>query len=186
MTKTKDPGLGSSYKNKVKRIINEDGSYNIKRHGGLQGIKDIYKSLIDLNWTQFILLALTGYILTNVLFACIYLAVGIDQISGSEGNYPPFFTGFFFSVQTLTSVGYGHLSPTGFSASLVAAFESFVGLMGIALITGLLYGRFSKPSSKILFSKNIILTSLKEDKAIMFKMVNQRNSTLLNASVKIV
>ncbi len=185
MTKTNDPGLGSSYKHRVRRIINQDGSYNIKRHGGLRGIKDIYKFLIDLSWLQFIGLALVSYLVVNVLFACIYMLVGVDQISGIDDMRSPFFNAFFFSIQTITTVGYGHLSPIGLSANIVAAFESFIGLLGIALITGLLYGRFSKPSSKILFTENIILTPYQDDMAIMLKMVNQRNSTLLNASVRV-
>jgi inward rectifier potassium channel len=97
-----------------------------------------------------------------------------------------FFNAFFFSVQTLTSVGYGQISPIGMGANIVATIESFIGLMSIALITGLLYGRFSKPTSKIKYSQNIIITPLAERKALMFKMVNQRNAVLLNTRVKII
>jgi len=185
MTKTNDPGLGSNYKSKIRRLINEDGSYNIKRHGGLRRVRDFYKFLIDLNWWQFVGLSLFSYILINTLFACIYLLIGVDQISGINDLHSPFLNAFFFSIQTLTTVGYGHLSPLGLGTNIVASFESFLGLMGIALITGLLYGRFSKPSSKIAFSKNVIITPHKEGNAVMFKMVNQRNSILLNASVKV-
>jgi inward rectifier potassium channel len=186
MTKTNDPGLGSNYKNKIRRLINEDGSYNIKRHGGLRRVRDFYKFLIDLNWWQFLGLSLLAYFLINVLFACIYVLIGINEISGVNDLHSPFLNAFFFSVQTFTTVGYGHLSPLGLGTNIVAAFESFLGLMAIALITGLLYGRFSKPSSKIAFSKNVLITPYKNGNAVMFKMVNQRNSILLNSSVKVI
>ena len=183
MAKTKDPGLGSKYDNEVKRLINEDGSYNIIRHGALLGIKDFYKFLIDISWNRFLLYSLLGYLIINALFALIYLVVGLDQISGLNTDSSDFFEAYFFSVQTLTSVGYGQMSPIGFGANLVATAESFIGLMSISLITGLLYGRFSKPSSKLKFTKNIIIAPFEDGKAVMFKMVNQRNSILLNSDV---
>ena len=185
MTKTKDPGLGSTFNSKISRFINEDGSYNIKRKGGLSGIKDIYKFLIDLSWWRFIGLAFTMYLIINLVFAGAYVLIGIDQISGLNNDFHPFVSAFFFSNQTLTSVGYGQLAPIGLGANSLAAFESFIGLIIIALITGLLYGRFSKPTSKIAFSKNVIISPFQETSALMLKMVNKRNSTLLNTSVKI-
>lgn len=185
MAKTNDPGLGSKFGQRVERLINEDGTYNIKRHGGLRGVRDIYKVLINLSWFQFIGLSFIAYLILNCLFAGLYLLNGIDQIAGINEETPSFFSAFFFSVQTITSVGYGQLSPIGTGANIIATVESFIGLMSIALITGLLYGRFSKPVSKIAFTHNIILSPFNEGKAVMFKMVNQRNSILLNATVKV-
>lgn len=185
MTKTNDPGLGSNFDAQPRRLLNRDGSYNIRRIGGLTGIRDIYKFLLDLSWPAFIGLSFVTYLFLNVLFAIAYLLVGIDELSGTDPAHSDFLNAFFFSVQTLTTIGYGHIAPNGLSANLVAVVESFAGLMSIALITGLLYGRFSKPSGKIAFSKNIILTSHNGTPSVMFKIVNQRNSTLLNAHVKV-
>jgi inward rectifier potassium channel len=184
MAKTKDPGLGSKYENEVKRMINEDGSYNIIRYGSFSGVRDFYKFLIDISWKRFFLYSLLGYLSINAIFASIYLGVGLDQISGLKPETANFFDAYFFSAQTLTSVGYGRLAPIGFGSNIVATLESFIGLISIALITGLLYGRFSKPSSKLKFSKNILISPFEDGKAVMFKMVNQRNSILLNTDVK--
>lgn len=183
MTNSKDPGLGSKYDREVKRLINEDGSYNIIRHGALSGIKDFYKYLIDISWARFLIFFLFAYLLVNALFACIYITIGIDQISGTNSDQFHYLNAYFFSVQTLTSVGYGQMSPVGLGANIVASLESFIGLMSIALITGLLYGRFSKPTSKLKFSKNVIIAPFQDKTAMMFKMVNQRNAILLNAKV---
>lgn len=184
--KTKDPGLGSNFESKLERLVNEDGSYNIRRHGALTGVRDIYKYLIELSWSRFLLLSFFSYLLVNLFFALLYLLVGIEQLKGVDPNHSDLLNAFFFSVQTLTTIGYGHIAPGGLAANLIAVVESFIGLMGIALITGLLYGRFSRPSSKILFSKNIIIAPYANGNALMFKIVNQRNSTLLNASAKVI
>lgn len=183
--KTNDPGLGSNFESKLERLVNEDGTYNIRRQGGLTGVRDIYKFLIELSWWRFILLSFTTYILINIAFAALYLLIGIEELNGTDPNHSDFLNAFFFSVQTLTTIGYGHIAPSGLAANLIAVVESFVGLLSIALITGLLYGRFSRPSSKIVFSKNVLITPFGKGNALMFKIVNQRNSTLLNASAKV-
>lgn len=184
MAQQNDPGLGSKYSKQVKRLINEDGSYNIVRRGGIHGFKDFYKFLIDIPWLPFMSLLLLAYLIINVFFACLYLLSGIENLNGIDASVHPFFHAFFFSVQTFTTVGYGGISPLGLAANLIATFEAFIGLLAFAIATGLLYGRFSKPSSKIRFSKNIILTPFEATTALMFKMVNIRNTILLNSKVE--
>ena len=156
------------------------------RHGALKGIRDSYKFLVEISWWQFLLISLAYYVLVNAIFATLYLIVGIDGISGVNSETPDFLNAFFFSVQTFTSVGYGQLSPISMGVNIVGTVESFAGLMSIALITGLLYGRFSRPKAKIGFSQNIIITPFQDTSAMMFKMVNKRDSTLLDAHVKVI
>jgi inward rectifier potassium channel len=182
MTEARDPGVGSKHGN-VSRIINEDGSYNIKRLGGMHTFRDLYKYLTEIRWRTFFLWTISTYLLINVLFATFYMIGGIEDISGINHKSNHFLNAFFFSVQTFTTVGYGFLAPVGPIAGIISTIEAFIGLMYFALITGLLYGRFSKPSSKISFARNVLLTDYEDGKAIMFKMVNMRNSVLLKASV---
>lgn len=186
MAKNSDPGLGTNYSTEIKRFVNPDGSYNIRRKGALTGVRDFYKFLIESSWGYFLLYALLYYIVINCIFAGLFLAVGLEGLSISTTDIPDFLDAFFFSIQTFTSVGYGSVSPMSLSTNIVAAVESFVGLMSIALITGLLYGRFSRPRAKISFSKNILITDYKDGEAMMFKIVNKRDSTLLNAEVKVI
>lgn len=165
-------------------MMNADGSYNIVRKGGIRGVNDFYKFLIEVSWTTFIVILFSAFLLINVLFAGIYYWIGIEQLQGFNQNaLSAFEDAFFFSSQTFTTVGYGALAPTGFAASAVATLESFLGLSSFAIATGLLWGRFSKPSSKILFSRNILLTPFDNGTAVMFKMVNRRSNVLLNTSV---
>ena len=185
MSESKDPGLGSKYRRPVERLILPNGEYNIIRKGGLRGIKDIYKYLIGINWFVFFCWTILAYIFLNVSFALFYYFVCMDQITGHEAFKIDFFNAFYFSIQTFTTVGYGHQAPVGQIAGFMAMIEAFWGLMYFALITGLLYGRFSKPSAKIGFSKNALITPYKDGTAVMFKMVNQRNSVLMKTKVKV-
>lgn len=181
-----DPGLGSSYSKEVKRLVNSDGSYNIVRHGALRGFRDTYKYLIELSWWKFLLFTVLYYVMVNVIFAVLYLIAGPENISGTDPQINDFMEMFFFSVQTFTSVGYGYMAPTGMATNLVVTLESFAGLMSIALMTGLLYGRFSRPKSMLAFSKKILLAPFQDGEALMFKVVNKRDDILLNASVKMI
>ncbi len=184
MKNTKDPGLGSKFIKPVKRMVNEDGSYNIIRKGGVSGIKDFYKFLIDLHWFWFSLILIGSFLFLNLIFTTCYLLIGIETIAGNYPELTAFENAFFFSAQTFTTVGYGALHPKGALTNYTAMAESFLGLLSFAIATGLLWGRFSKPSLKIAFSKNIIITPHEESMAVMFKMVNQRKNVLLNTTIK--
>lgn len=179
----KDPGLGSKFQNPINRMMNQDGSYNILRKGGLNNFQDFYKFLLEIKWYWFILFVTFFYILMNLIFTGFYLLIGIEQLEGASELQSDFFNAFFFSAQTFTTVGYGAISPNGKAADIVAMIEAFVGLLSFALATGLLYGRFSKPSLKISFSNNLILTPYEDGEALMFKIVNMRNNVLLNTKV---
>ena len=153
-----DLGFGSQPVMKNQPLLNKDGSINVKRRRlSYFNTADNYHNLITMGWVKFWLLVLSGYMVVNIIFACIYLAIGINNLdgAGTNGNVNNFFNAFFFSAQTISTVGYGHISPKGMVANSVAALESMLGLLAFALATGLLYGRFSRPSAKITYSKNI-------------------------------
>lgn len=180
-----DPGLGTSFKKAVPRMMNEDGTFNIIRKGTVSSYKDIYKYLVDLSSFRFVLFLVIAFTTLNVLFTFIYLMIGTNQLSGLHPNQHPFLGAFYFSAQTFTTVGYGAISPKGNAASFIAAIEAFVGLIAFSIATGLIYGRFSKPSAKIAFTHNIIITPHKGKQAMMFKMVNMRKNVLLNTKVTV-
>jgi inward rectifier potassium channel len=92
---------------------------------------------------------------------------------------------FFFSVQTFTTVGYGHISPSGFTTSFVAAVEALIGLLSFAIATGLFYGRFSKPKAYLKFSANAIIAPYKNITALMIRVSPFKNTNLSDAEAKI-
>ncbi len=183
----KDPGLGSKYRPGEKRLVNPDGSFNIHKLGTPSNLRDTYQWLVKLSWSRFLALTFVIIFGLNLLFALAYVAIGVEQL---QGNRPGTFwhnlgEAFFFSFQTFTTVGYGHIAPFGKVANFIAVIELYVGLMVMAIITGLLYGRFAKPSLRLLFSKNAVIAPYKNGKALMFRTVNLRKSDLLEVSASV-
>ena len=166
----KDPGFGGTSSKHAKRLIQTDGTFNILRLNSSSQFLDTYHYLISISWLKFFLFSAVAFFVVNTIFAVIYLLIGVEQIATATGNvYKDFLNAFFFSSQTLTTVGYGAMSPTGILSGFLASFEAFLGLSMFAFLTGLIYGRFSKPKSAIRFSKNIVLRDFNLTKAIMFR-----------------
>ncbi|CAL2091307.1 ion channel [Tenacibaculum sp. 190524A05c] len=184
--KTKDPGFGYKSAENVKGIINKDGTTNIVHVNRPLKIDDLYTFFIGLSWWKFFLFVVFGYTLLNILFGIVYVLIGIEQITPSKGNLlRDFLNGFFFSAQTLTTVGYGGIAPKGLTANIIAAFEALIGLMSFSFITGLLYGRFSKPKAAIRFSSNLILRDFNEHRALMFRLMNSRKTLMIEPEVSV-
>jgi len=185
-----DLGFGPQPVIKNQPLINQDGSINVRKTG-LPFFRpyDNYHKLITMSWTRFWLLILTCYIVLNVIFALIYLAIGVQQLNGSEGTstFQHFWDAFFFSAQTISTVGYGRISPSGMAANSVAALESMLGLLAFAMATGLLYGRFSRPSAKITYSKNLLVAPYQENgRGLMFRLANLRRNMLIDLEIEII
>ncbi len=135
-------GFGNKNYNRSVRFLNQDGTVNITRKISDKHIGfDIYHWLLSISWKHFITLVFISYIFVNTIFALVYFLLGADKFGGlSAGGHSDHFSQlFFFSAQTLTTVGYGHIYPTGILTSSVSAIESMLGLMGFALVTGILY-----------------------------------------------
>jgi len=183
----KDPGIGTNFNGKTKRIINRDGSYNIKKLGSKRGFRDIFKHMIEISWFRFFATLFLGYIGMNIVFTALYYFCGYEHILGltAEEKHPLIQT-FFFSVQTFTTVGYGTLAPSGFLTQTVATVEAFVGFLSFSLATGMAYGRFSRPNSKIIFSDFVLYSSYQDGMSIKVKMANERDNVLLDISAKMI
>ena len=183
----KDPGIGTKFDEKVRRMINADGSYNVVRKGSSEGIRDIFKYLVEITWFKFFIILFSGYILFNLFFTAVYLLFGFENIIGIDPNNDSvFFQVFFFSIQTFTTVGYGTLAPLGFSTQAVAAIEAFVGFLSFSLATGLLYGRFSRPQSKLKFADPFVFSKYEDGYSFKFKLTNLRDVVLQDVEAKII
>lgn len=186
LKKDSDIGFGVEYNRRVGRLLERDGTVNVEVKGLKLNLRDLYLYLIKLKWTTFILILLGGFILFNVLFALLYLAIGVDHLSGaSTDEFNDFWRTFFFSVQTVSTVGYGAISPESYWSSLVASIESFFGLIGVALITGLIYGRFSSPNLRLKLSDKVLVGAYKDHNALMFKITNSRKTVLMDMDVTV-
>ena len=185
----RETGFGNRVIEGVQRLMNKDGSSNVRRTGiPLNEITNVYHSLITMKWWKFNLLILSAYLIVNLIFASIYFFIDPSHVGGMmySTEFEKFMEVFFFSAQSLTTVGYGRLNPTGFFDSTVAVVESFLGLLGFALATGLLYGRFSRPVANIIFSKNALIAPYQGFTAVMVRLANKNKSELLDSQAIIV
>ena len=182
-----DPGLTQQFSGELRRTINEDGSFNVRRTGAPLSKLNPYLHLVGVSWPKFILFVIIAFFVVNFLFAGVFVAIGIQNLVGADTNtgVGPFTSAFFFSVHTLTTVGYGSIYPRGLAANLVAALEAMIGLMAFALATGLLFARFSRPSARILFSQKILVTPYQDMQSIQFRIANQRNNNLMDVEAKV-
>jgi len=183
----KDLGLGINATNPDQRLLNSDGSFNLKRTGlSFKERFHFYQNLLTISWTKFNIYILLFYICENFIFATLYFIIGHENLRGAEGitTLEQYRDCFFFSVQTITTVGYGHLAPSGWWMNIIAAVESFLGLLVFALITGLLYARFSRPNVKLLVSKNLLISPYRDITAAIFRIANARHSQLIEAKVQ--
>jgi inward rectifier potassium channel len=184
-----DIGFGKKSYNTTVRFLNKDGSVNIKRNGlKFFDNLDIYHWLITTSSFNLTVMILVGYAVMNTIFACIYYALGYEHFGGIEGYTGPdkFLDLFFFSAQTLTTVGYGHVYPHSTSVSTVAAIESLTGLLGFALATGVLYGRFSRPKVALIYSDNVLISPYEDMTGLMFRIANTKQNELIETEASLV
>jgi inward rectifier potassium channel len=181
-----DPGFTRSYTGPLRRAINKDGSFNVKRRGARIHDLHIYQFLVSVSWPSFVGILLLGYLAANAGFAILYLWAGIHNLTGADASTPldSFLSAFFFSAQTFTTVGYGTISPTGFTANTIASFEAMIGFMSFAIATGLLYGRFSRASARLVFSDTMVITQHRGSPALMLRVANRRSSTLMEVEAR--
>jgi inward rectifier potassium channel len=180
-----DPGLTTQFSGELRRAINRDGSFNVRRKGLRLRDTNVYLMLIDTTWPRFFGAILLIFLAVNVLFAGVYIAIGIEHLQGLEPEMAAFVNAFFFSVHTLTTVGYGNVFPRGTLANAVSAVEAATGLMVFALATGLLYGRFSRPSARILFSHNALMAPYQDGTSLQFRITNARSNVLMDLEARV-
>ena len=180
--KTRDPGVGTSYTINSKRIINRDGSFNVIKAGLQTSSRDAYQLLIAMSWRQFFLFIFTFLLLINGAFALAYASLGSGQLGGivAQGFLERLLEAYYFSFQTFTTVGYGVIHPVSHLANIIASFEAVVGWMCFAIITGILYGRFSRPSARLKYSNHALITPYNDEfNSLQFRIANMRQSNLM-------
>jgi inward rectifier potassium channel len=145
--------------------------------------RDVYRWLLGLRWPQFAAFVVTLYIALNLLFATLY-SLEQNSIAGSTGGHW-FFDCFFFSVQTLATVGYGHMYPQTLYGHIVTTIEIMSGLFLLAVMAGLIFVRFSRPIARVAFSKSIVIASLGGRPTLMVRVGNENQHSMVEAEFRI-
>ncbi len=144
---------------------------------------DLYHWLLTSTWKRFFLLVLAAYLGANTVFAGCYLALG-DAIE--EARPGSFADAFFFSIQTMATIGYGKMAPRGLGANLLVTLEALVGLLGLALVTGLVFAKFSRPTARVLFSRVAVVSVFDGVPSLLVRMANERGNQIVEAQVHLV
>ncbi len=178
-------GFSASPASNGGRLIGRDGIPNIRRTGFSWWRRfSMYHKLLRLSKRKFLLLVAVFYSTVNLIFASFYYALGPGHLSNtdeSSDGLMRFVEAFFFSSQTLTTVGFGRVAPVGIPASAIAAVESLSGVLLFALVTGVVYARFARPRAHLLFSPEILIAPYRGGKALMLRLVAFKNSHLTDA-----
>jgi inward rectifier potassium channel len=171
------------HRHRTVRIENKDGRFVVHGTGKwYHHWRDPYHLLLTIPWVGFVGIISTFYLMLNTLFALAYLAGG-DCLNGAKQG--DFGDAFFFSVQTLASIGYGAIHPQTFYANSIVTIEAIASLLLIAVVTGLAFARFSQPIAKVLFSQFIIITTHNRQPTLMFRVANERHNFILEATAQI-
>lgn len=165
-----------------RRLLNRDGSFNVRREGlGTWSSLSTYQWLLTVSWPRYLALIVGFYLAVNVVFAAAYVAAGPSALAGVHGATlgARFVECFFFSVHTSATIGYGTIAPASLAAQVLVTIESLVGLLGLALATGILFSRFSRPTARILFSRSAVVAPFRGGRALMFRIANARKSEMI-------
>lgn len=146
-------------------------------------LDDLYHRILRLKWRYFFPLAFVGYVLVNSLFALGYLGLGTGIENARPGRFED---AFFFSVQTFATIGYGKMTPSGTAANALVAAEALTGVLSAALLTGLVFAKFSRPTARVLFSRVAVVAPRDGRPALMFRMANERANGIVEAQLSVV
>lgn len=185
----RDLGFGSVVARESReRLLNQNGSFNVQRTGlPFLSSLNLYHTLISMQWKTFIALTLLLYFLSNVVFGIFYAAFGDGGLvdSSNDPTQNILLRGFFFSVQTFATIGYGTIHPVGVVPNLLVTIESYYSMIITALITGIVFARFARPTLRVLFSKVAVVAPYRGIEGFMFRLVNGRSNQLIEVEVKV-
>lgn len=150
--------------------------------GGERYFSDLYHHLITSSWVLLLLQIALAFVIANSLFALgYYLDGGVENArSGSFTDV------FFFSVETMATIGYGKMAPVTLFAHILMSIEALTGLIGLALVTGLIFSKFSRPTARVRFSRCAVISNRDGVPSLMFRMANVRANQIVEAQIHVV
>ena len=146
-------------------------------------VADLYHSLITWSWARLFVTMGASYVAVISIFALVYMALGDGAIE--HARLESFEDAFFFSFQTMATIGYGHMLPKTTAANLVSVVQVMIGLAGTAVSTGLVFAKFARPTARVLFSRVAVVTSFDGQPALLFRVANERGNQIVEAQLNV-
>src|SRR3954464_203150 len=186
----KDLGFGAEIaRSSHQRLLNRDGTFNVVREG-LDPVSSLslYHWSLTISWPLFLSAIAVSYVAINALFAVAFLLCGPGALEVTAAIPPdsPFSRAVFFSVQSFATIGYGDIVPIGLAANLLVTLEALINIVGVALATGLVFARFSRPMAKIIYSEHAVVAPYRSVTALEFRIANQRSSQIIEIEAKVI
>ncbi len=187
---SRDLGFGSEVgRNVYKRLLNRDGTFNVVRFGlNPLSALSLYHWSLSISWPVFLGFLSLSFLAINTIFAIAFLACGVGALTGQPATSVggDFFRAFFFSVETFATIGYGNIVPTGIPANLLVTLEALLNIVGVALATGVVFARFSRPTARIAYSNNAIIAPYRNKTAFEFRIANTRSNQIIELNAKVI
>lgn len=168
---------------RVRRIAPTAGGRQVLTYGlPNRPWQDLYHVFMTVSWPKLFASFAGFFTLFNLAFAAAYQLQPGDVANLNPGGY---WGRFFFSVETLATVGYGDMHPQTMYAHVVASIEIFTGMMSLALITGMMFARFSRPTARILFARHAVIRQFDGRQTLMLRAANERQNVIMEATAQL-
>ncbi|CAN5913411.1 hypothetical protein BH11GEM1_BH11GEM1_03880 [soil metagenome] len=185
----KDLGFGSVVGGaNERRLIERNGRFTARREGFAPlSYLNGYHAMLTMTWPRFLGIVTLVYAGMNAVFAVFYLLCGTEALGGlrAEQIGGPFLRAFFFSVETFATIGFGNVFPASTAANWVMTMESIVGILAVALLTGLVFARFARPTAALQFSDCAVIAPYQGKSGFMFRITNARSNQLMELEAKV-
>jgi len=166
------------------RVSRLQQTATVRRKGeGLHPLGDLFHALMTASWSKTIAIIIVTYLLANVPFSLVYMALGDSIQNARPGNFEDC---YFFSVQTMATIGYGSMSPRGTLADFVVSIEAIAGMIAAAVVTGVVFAKFSRPTARVVFSHTVLVGTVDGKRVLMVRLANERDSQIMEPSARLV
>ncbi len=186
--RTEDPGIGTSFGQAPDRVLLRDGRFAVDRIGEARGLSEGFVALATMPAPRLILVIIATYLTLNLTFGSIYMLVGVDHLGNAnlQSLGSRWLSAIGMSVQTLTTVGYGSLYPTDAITWLIAAIEGVFGILGFSLTSAIIYTRFARPTSRLVYSDRALIAPFKDGWSLQMRVASRRRTLLVEVEARLI
>ena len=186
--RTEDPGIGTTFGQPLDRLLQRDGAFSVDRIGEARGLREGFIALATMPAPRLVLVIIATYLTLNLTFGSIYMLVGVQHLGNADLHSlgSRWLSAIGMSVQTLTTVGYGSLYPTDAVTWLIAAIEGVFGILGFSLTSAIIYTRFARPTTRLVYSDQALIAPFKDGWSLQLRVANRRRTLLVEIEARVI